>query len=143
MEFELTALVVIGTYSTGSSITNYNTITTTMIPNDFRGLVDISINSYYKKVKINMSQSQTFNLIHKWYQYIISSNKELLRCKKIHCICTLEPSIKSIIRRPALAYAYESATEKTEGIIKDGQSRDTRNIRHTINRTKTNKTNKT
>jgi hypothetical protein len=25
-----------------------------------------------------MSQSQTFNLIHKCYQYIISSNKELL-----------------------------------------------------------------
>ena len=48
-----------------------------------------------------MSQGQTFNLIHKCYHYIISSflsNIKLLRCKENALyICTLEPSIKSII----------------------------------------------
>ena len=95
---------------------------------------NISIKRYLKKIKINMSQSQTFNLIHQCYHYIISSflsNKELLRCKE------------NTLYMYSWAHHQKHNTAPGISICIWINDRETRSIRHTINPTKTNKTIKT
>ena len=92
-----------------------------------------------------MSQSQTFNLIHQCYHYIISSflsNKELLRCKENTLYMYSWAHHQKHNTAPGISICIWINDRETR---RDNQrlSRDTCNIRHAINRTKTIKTIKT